>query len=156
VKSIKLVKIVSWIVLLFWMCFIFHLSDQPAVISAETSRTLSQKILETVRENPTPQMIRSFDAFLRNSAHFGVFYILGFLAFITFSLHAWKYPFLISMLYGVSYAFTDEVHQIFVAGRAFQFRDLSLDSLGCFLGIITVAVITQLTQKRRKSMEKQT
>jgi VanZ family protein len=138
------------------MCFIFHLSDQPAVISAETSRTLSQKILEAVRENPTPQMIRSFDAFLRNSAHFGMFYILGLSAFITFSLHALKYPFLISMLYGVSYAFTDEVHQIFVTGRAFQLRDLSLDSLGFFLGITTVAVVINLIKRQQQSREKQT
>jgi VanZ family protein len=136
------------------MCFIFHLSDQPAVISAETSRAISQQILEAVRENPTPQMIRSFDAFLRNSAHFGMFYILGLLAFITFSLQALKYPFLTSLLFGVSYAFTDEVHQIFVAGRAFQFRDLSLDSLGCFLGITTAAGIIYLYRKRQQSMEK--
>ncbi len=147
-KSMRLLKIVSWLVLFAWMLFIFHLSDQPAVISAETSRTISQQILEVVREDPTPQMIRSFDAFLRNSAHFGVFFVLGLFAYPTFVLQAWRRPFLISLLFTISYAFSDEVHQIFVDGRAFQFRDLLLDSIGGFLGILIAILLTYLVKKR--------
>lgn len=149
-KSMQIKKIISWLVLLSWMLFIYYLSDQPAVLSAETSRTLSQQILEAVRKDPTPQMVRSFDAFLRNSAHFGVFFILGIFAYFTFSNQGFKFPGFISFVFGTTYAFSDEVHQIFVAGRAFQLRDLALDSLGGFLGVALASYLLYLIKKQQR------
>lgn len=148
-KTRRISQIFFWLVLLSWMLFIYHLSDQPAVISAETSRTLSRQILEVVQEDPTPQMVRAFDAFLRNSAHFGVFLVLGILAYFTFSNQSLTFPGLISFVFGTTYAFSDEVHQIFVAGRAFQLRDLALDSLGCFLGVALAAYLFFLIKKQQ-------
>ncbi len=147
-KSIRIVRIILWVALIAWMLFIFHLSDQPATLSAETSRTISQQILEVVQEDPTPQMIYSFDRFLRNSAHFGVFFVLGLLAYPTFFVQGWKYPAMIALFFTVSYAFSDEFHQIFVDGRAFQFRDLMLDSIGGFLGTLTAILFHYVFRKQ--------
>ena len=149
-KSIRIVRIILWVALIAWMLFIFHLSDQPATLSAETSRTISQQILEVVQEDPTPQMIYSFDRFLRNSAHFGVFFVLGLLAYPTFFVQGWKYPAMIALLFTVSYAFSDEFHQIFVDGRAFQGKDLLLDSIGGFLGILLAFFVCYLLRKQSR------
>jgi VanZ family protein len=35
----------------------------------------------------------------------------------------------------MAYALFDEIHQVFVPGRAFQFLDLSLDAVGILLGL---------------------
>ncbi len=41
-----------------------------------------------------------------------------------------------SVLYSLSYAFTDEIHQLFVPGRTGVLRDILFDSLGIFLAIL--------------------
>jgi VanZ family protein len=37
---------------------------------------------------------------------------------------------------GVLYAVSDEIHQLFVPGRAGQIRDVLIDACGVFVGII--------------------
>lgn len=46
-----------------------------------------------------------------------------------------------TLLIGMLYAFTDEVHQLFVVGRHFDVRDLLVDLLGIALGTTLVVVI---------------
>ncbi|MPM45222.1 hypothetical protein SDC9_91908 [bioreactor metagenome] len=142
-------RILLWLVLLSWMFLIFHLSNQPAVISAETSKQVSQQILEIVQENPTPQAVRSFDSFLRNSAHFGLFLILGLLTYPTFLVQGYSKAMMKSIFFGIFYALTDEIHQIFVEGRAFQLRDLGLDIAGFILGCSLIFFV--ISRFRRRS-----
>lgn len=141
-------RILLWLVLLSWMFLIFHLSNQPAVISAETSKQVSQQILEIVQENPTPQAVRSFDSFLRNSAHFGLFLILGLLTYPTFLVQGYSKAKMKSIFFGIFYALTDEIHQIFVEGRAFQLRDLGLDIAGVILGCSMVFFVISMFRRR--------
>jgi len=46
-----------------------------------------------------------------------------------------KRDYLITLFSSAVYAFIDEWHQIFVAGRHFSLGDISVDVLGVFLGI---------------------
>jgi VanZ family protein len=57
---------------------------------------------------------------------------------------------LLAMALGLSvlYALSDEVHQIFVPGRAFELRDLALDLAGSALGIISFATFLTLLRRR--------
>jgi VanZ family protein len=48
------------------------------------------------------------------------------------------------------YALTDEVHQIFVPGRAFEIPDLILDCAGILLGLLIYNGIREIQQKRLK------
>lgn len=142
-------RFLLWLVLLSWMFLIFHLSNQPAVISAETSKNVSQQILEIVQENPTPQAVRSFDSFLRNSAHFGLFLILGLLTYPTFLVQGYSKTMTKSVWFGIFYAWTDEVHQIFIEGRAFQLRDLGLDIVGFVLGCSLIFFVMSWLNRRK-------
>ena len=48
------------------------------------------------------------------------------------------------------YAITDEIHQIFVPGRACQFLDMMVDLAGILSGFIVYAVIYTLVRKTVK------
>lgn len=42
------------------------------------------------------------------------------------------------------YAITDEIHQLFVPGRAFQLIDILVDSAGALIGVIASLIILKL------------
>ena len=50
----------------------------------------------------------------------------------------------------VAYAMSDEIHQLFVPGRAGQVRDILIDSSGSFVGIAIVLLCIKLLEKRRQ------
>ena len=70
----------------------------------------------------------------------------------TYRLHL-KYKFLISLLVGLIYAVSDEIHQSFIPGRTASIRDVCIDTSGVFLGIIIVLIIISvykaLTEKKK-------
>ncbi len=51
-----------------------------------------------------------------------------------------NYSFILAILISVFYGLTDEVHQIFVVGRAFDFLDLFLDGIGSFFMQILIKI----------------
>ena len=77
----------------------------------------------------------------RKGAHVAEFFILAFLASLFFAEYRRirekrAYFFLIVFLFGVAYAFSDEIHQFFVFGRQSKFTDVLIDTVGVILGMI--------------------
>ena len=58
--------------------------------------------------------------------------------------------YLLAFLICVIYAISDEIHQLFVPGRAGQVRDVLIDSAGSLLGIIIVMAFEKLLIKFNK------
>ena len=54
--------------------------------------------------------------------------------FLTFKLNSKKQVIFAGVM-GISYAISDEIHQLFVSGRAGQVQDVIIDSIGVILGI---------------------
>ena len=54
---------------------------------------------------------------------------------------------LVSWLIGTLYAVTDEIHQIFVAGRSCELSDVLIDSAGVLCGVV---IITWIISRRLK------
>ena len=52
-----------------------------------------------------------------------------------------------SMILGIIYATSDEIHQAFVPGRAARVTDVIIDSCGVFFGIILVKLINRCIKK---------
>jgi len=48
------------------------------------------------------------------------------------------------------YALSDEIHQIFVPGRAFEIRDLVLDSVGILIGLFLYWLVRRWIKRREK------
>lgn len=103
--------------------------------------------------------VRKNDDKLRFFAHMGEFMTLGALsAFLLYSFKKGGLPVLSSTLlaavFGMLYALSDEVHQIFVDGRSFEWCDVGIDSLGCVIGIaaaLTIYLFAVLCAKTRNA-----
>lgn len=156
----NIIRCVTIALLIFWMCVIFCFSAQPAVASDETSNEVVERIVEvfypdyeTLDDAEKQDLLNSFVNPVRKLAHFIEFAVLGVLAYFTFSVFegvAFKYRYVFSLMLGVLYAISDEVHQIFVPGRACKVFDIFVDSSGVLLSV-TVCFIFSSIKGRGKS-----
>ncbi len=55
--------------------------------------------------------------------------------------------FILSLVFCILYAISDEVHQLFVPGRGAQVSDVLIDSLGAFLGIGMYKMVRKIKKK---------
>ena len=66
--------------------------------------------------------------------HLLEYFVLSFFLFRAFNGYNVKNAFLLSILISTLYGVTDEIHQLFVPGRAFEIKDIFIDLLGsCFI-----------------------
>lgn len=142
-------RILLCILTLSLVVFIFSNSMQTATASnASSGRVLFflNNICASLNLNFTFNQ-----EIVRTLAHFCEFGLLGVLLVLTFlSFFGVKAKSLIlSVLFSVSTALTDECIQLFSDGRAFQFSDLLIDFTGSLLGIVGVFLIALLINNHR-------
>ena len=135
-KAGKLIYLVlSWLLVLVILGFIFNLSAQDAEESKELSDSLVSKIFQWIELYIDGELIRKF-------AHMLEFTALSF-SLYNGILATWelkKSP-IISLLITVICALGDEIHQIFVPGRAFQLSDILIDSIGAIIGVVVYFIM---------------
>ena len=150
-------KTIFAVLLVLWMGFIFSMSCENAEESSNTSGQTIKVVLSTVPEfEKQPEevkknIIEELQFITRKSAHFIGYMILGILAsglILQYENINKKYP--LAFLICVIYAILDEIHQLFVPGRAGQVRDVLIDSAGSLLGIIIVMAFEKLLIKFNK------
>lgn len=134
-------KLLWWIPALAWMGLIFYLSSQSGVRSGNLSQGVLYRILSLIK-SLLPSFaekalnIDSLHHILRKNAHFIAYFILGLLTCIPFVRNyekfRWHHPYAICVLYALS----DEIHQLFVPGRAGQAKDVFIDSCGALFGVL--------------------
>ena len=74
---------------------------------------------------------------VRKSAHIFLYFVLGILIanlLASYKLKS-KFVYVYSLMLVFVYAVTDEIHQLFVAGRSGEGRDVLIDSIAGALGI---------------------
>ena len=94
-------------------------------------------------------LIQSFQFVVRKGAHFTVYAALGFCSYTainTYNLKT-KTKFLLSIGLCFVYSLTDEIHQLFVDGRAGRLYDIAIDFLGSISGIWVVILIIFIIRK---------
>ena len=145
-KSRKIYASISWILVAVCMGIIFSLSAQNGEESSDLSGSFVMAILEWLK-------IDIDEGLLRTCAHCLEFMGLSLLIFnATYSTWETKLTPLIAFAGTVFYAITDEIHQIFVPGRAFQLSDILVDSTGALIGVTASFVILKFIlyiKKRR-------
>ena len=159
-KKVKTVQALTRILVLFlWialMVLIYWFSDQPDTVSSEQSMRIGKLICsilvggyDTLSEVTRNQYAELIDHFVRKSAHFCEYAVLGMLTWGSFcsvravfgekgrkiELFAW--------VWCICYAATDEFHQLFVPGRYGMVRDVILDSLGALTGITVCILVSR-------------
>lgn len=129
---------ISWILVAACMCIIFYMSSQPADESGEMSNSVISFLLNTFHINASSFLVRK-------AAHMLEFMGLALLIFnAVYSTFKAKYTWIFAWGGATLYAVTDEIHQLFVDGRACQFRDMLIDSSGALLGVITGIIILKI------------
>lgn len=123
-----------WFITALVMYIIFSFSAQSAEGSKELSQGLLNRILEII-----PFEISH--VFLRKAAHFSEYALLGAVSFCAFSFTLKRRCFLWGWVLSTVYAVTDEVHQLFIPGRACRAFDVFIDSLGAAAGIAFAALV---------------
>lgn len=138
-------KVFYFILIVFWMIFIFCLSDQPALDSTELSDGfISNTIVrvykffdKNISSDELALIKNKYTHPVRKMAHFTIYMILGIL--VTLFVREYNIDFysclIISLLICLLYSISDEVHQLFVLGRSGELRDVFIDTSGSFIGI---------------------
>ena len=150
--------------ILFWM---FVMSGQDADNSTDTSNWVGYIVASVIKpgfrqmtEQEQAEYVASIDHYVRKAAHFTEFAALG--AFLLFDL----YLFGVSRLWSVYHAFLsgfvfaclDELHQLFVPGRACMFTDVLIDAGGVAVGCVFALLVVLITEgvKKRKAQKQNT
>ncbi len=153
--------VLLWIL---WMAVIFAYSaktaTQSTVQSNRVGKMLCSVFVSGYRDMPSEtqlKMAENIDFFVRKTAHFLEYTILGALTVFALRSRLKK-----GRLYGVSllwcilYAIGDEVHQYFVPGRACKGSDMVLDSAGALFGILLILLPVWLKKLRKKKQRNKT
>ena len=129
--------IISWMLLVIWMIFIFIMSSFNGNISSNQSGSIADLIYNLFNISNTEKV----SLIVRKCAHVSEFFILGILVINLISKYNVKYSYLISFIVCVLYASSDEFHQLFVSGRSGQVTDIFIDMIGVVLGLSIYCLI---------------
>ena len=154
-KTKLFLRYLFWFLVLAVMVFIFTMSGQNATVSSKASESFIRFFLDGIKfldEEAKAVLVSSLQFVVRKAAHFTVFAVLGilsYLAMLTYSVKS-KTQIYTSGAISLTYAVFDEIHQIFIDGRAGRLYDVGIDFLGSVVGIALVYLIVKSIKQRRK------
>lgn len=134
-------KIIAYLLVLIIMIIIFLFSSQNANISGNLSEGFIAKIIMLFNHNISvyalEELIENLMLPVRKLAHFTIYFLLGLSNGNLLSLYhlSFKKLLIAGLLICSLYACTDEIHQLFVSGRAGSIIDVMIDSLGSFAAL---------------------
>lgn len=151
-KTLRLVlKPLSFAPAIIVMYMIFQLSAQNGVTSGQLSYKVSTKIVtvadsildKNLSEEQIVHYAKRIHYYVRKLGHVTEYFVLA--VSVAFPLYVYRVRgialMLIAGLFCVAFAGLDEFHQSFVAGRGPSKRDVAIDSIGIFIGILLVRIV---------------
>lgn len=135
-------KIIWTGLLVLWMLVIFLFSSQTAPKSQSTSDAVASGVIDIVTEitnqkvssQSKQQQIENTRVLVRKTAHFTAYLILGILVYGTLDSYQIERKYIFAILFCFLYACSDELHQMFLAGRTARFFDIMIDTSGGLVG----------------------
>lgn len=144
-------KGITLLILAGWMAVIFAFSAQNGTQSAEISHTAGYRIVQLtdriLGQERTEEMLRNqakqLQTVIRKGAHMAEYALLAVFTLLHFCCYKEKTRrfWLWGWGFTVLYAATDEIHQLFVPGRAGMFTDVCIDAFGSLIGILVFMLI---------------
>ena len=129
------------------MGLIFSFSNDSGVKSTKKSDSLIIRVthifVKQISDQKMKNIIKKAIVPVRKSAHFIIYFVLGFLiiSFLNeFFLVTYKYI-LITIFICFLYACSDEIHQLFILGRSAQVLDVVLDTIGSTFGCLVYRLL---------------
>lgn len=145
-----ILKPLSFLPAIVMMCIIFSFSAQDGIDSGSLSHEVSVKIVEVGNEVlqkglsdwEIDEVATKIEYPVRKVAHMTEYFLLAVAVSFPFYVYGLRgFPLmLVAGVICVGFACGDEYHQSFVDGRGPSARDVGIDSIGVFAGIITVRI----------------
>ena len=150
-------KPLSFIPALLMMYIIFSFSAQDGVTSAGLSYKVSHKVISVVdraldlelTDRQIDSGIDKIHFYIRKLAHFSEYFLLAIAVSIPLYVYGIRgiWIILTAGILCIGFAALDEMHQLYVDGRAGSVRDVIIDSTGAFAGIIFVRIFGYIFRK---------
>ena len=146
-------KFVLWFLVIFTCFVIFNFSAKEGDNSKKTTETVTKKIVDIVTDNKISneeiekEPFKTIHAVIRKIGHFVEFLLLGVFVCLLIQSYGFslKKSIIITLVFVLFYAATDEIHQLFVGGRDGRVTDVLID----FLGGLTGTALLYLFQKKK-------
>ena len=145
---ITLLKPLSFLPAILMMYIIFSFSAQTGAVSGNLSYEVSYKVVEVksevLNENRSNEEL-AYEAdhihyYVRKAAHMTEYFLLAIA--VSFPLYVYGvrgvWLMLLAGIICVGFSGMDEYHQSFVADRTPALKDVGIDSIGAFIGILLV------------------
>lgn len=155
-ESVEEMKKLYLCILILWMGVIFVFSNQNAEVSENVSDGFTSKVVDTVasvkkdesiKENKK-EIIEDSRFFIRKTAHFSLYLVLGILIYLNVKDVKKINPIIISLMFCILYACSDEIHQMFINERTAKVLDILIDTTGSLTGILLIYLFS--SKKRKK------
>ena len=149
------IKFLNIILIIIWMIIIFNFSGQIGTESGNTSRKFTVQIIKILTGKSLSihePFVDNLQSIIRKLAHFSIYTVGGFLIMnYQYGTNKKEYrKILYSIIFGGSYAITDEIHQIWVPGRSGNIFDVGIDTLGVVTGVLIYITFRKILKKVRK------
>lgn len=153
-------KILQIILIILTICVlgaIFKFSSQQSEQSEGLSRKISGTIINIVPGSKNLSQIEyekkltKVDCVIRKMAHFSIYTMLGLIVmalFLTTKIEQDK-SITITIILGILYAMSDEIHQNFVDGRSPMVTDVMIDTAGVMFGICIILGFFKIINKKK-------
>lgn len=158
--KINILRIILILLLLCTFFVIFGFSSQDGEASGGLSRNITNKILQTsnkynaLGQEEKEQIANKTEKTIRKVAHFLIYTVVGLLLMGLLSTYKIKenWRMILSILLGMLYAISDEIHQGFSPGRSPRIADVYIDTLGVILGTLLILLVIKIYDKYMTKM----
>ena len=153
---------ISLLPALVMMVVIFLFSAKPAEISDETSTPIAKTLLKVweysfgeIKESVRMDWLDTANFIVRKMAHVTEYTMLALCISWPFWIRGLRGKKFIGMAFlsGVTYAATDEFHQLFDEGRSGRMMDVGIDAIGCAIGSILFYLVAKKIGERAKQKQ---
>ncbi len=147
--NIKRAILIILLILTFFQ--IFRFSNQNGEKSSGISRKITTAVTKNVKKiqeldkNKQEEVLEKIEKVIRKLAHFSIYMVVGILMMLLMNTYKIKQfdKISISLITGIVYASSDEIHQLFIPGRSAMITDVLIDTLGVSVGILLMFLGTE-------------
>lgn len=160
----KMKRKLVWLPALLVMIVIFYFSNQPAEVSGDLSGGISYRVVEMMvsimeldwNQDEISLLAEKIDYPIRKLAHLTEYALLGMAVALgvvygsDLGQRSRYCQYLLTQMIGSGYAVSDEIHQLFVPGRAGMVSDVLIDSCGVLIGWGVFCTILWVVSRRKQ------
>ena len=159
IRVILIVLLIATFVRIF--CFSSQDGEESSAVSRKVTTAVTQNVkkIQDMDSKERELTLDKIEHVIRKIAHFSIYTLVGILMMALMSTYdiSKRKQIIVSILVGMMYASSDEIHQYFVPDRTALFTDVLIDTAGVCLGVLIVLMLLQFyiknCKKRQKSIE---